>query len=354
MFYVRGGVTFIRGQSRPTYTSLAEVKMQKRFLRRDLTAIAVAVSFTVLAVMAIAQRGKAPARRPAPAVPPAVLPAATTAGLREGRPCQEQPVQAPPARADKLPEGVLPGGRDATGAVSLTTSPSEGDEAAVARTNYLSFTGVRWVLVTDSQGHSRGLLDRPAGEDVEGIDTAREGEDSVLVMASADKTYVITFQPRGGAVALDLLRGQDRTSPEVAVRYNDLLLPSVATGMLKITPEGIEPLRADADNDGTFEAEIKPDAYVTGPAAADTQGPTICFDQSRRGTATMVSLSAADLSGVKDIYYSLDAEGPGGMTVRRYAGPIEVDPSRTPVVHAFADDMAGNRSVMYGFRLGSN
>jgi hypothetical protein len=55
---------------------------------------------------------------------------------------------------------------------------------------------------------------------------------------------------------------------------------------------------------GAFEIEVKPDAYVTGAAAGDTQGPTLCFGESRRGAKTLVTITAVDSSG---IFYAVEA-----------------------------------------------
>lgn len=130
------------------------------------------------------------------------------------------------------------------------------------------------------------------------------------------------------------------------------MVPEGVTAMFKATPQGIEPVRLDKDGDGAFETEIKPDASLGGPAARDTRGPTTCFGERRRGAAVLLSIAAADSSGVKAIYYSLDAEmAENGMEFRLYGGPVPVDPAKTPVVYAFADDRAGNRSGIYDFRL---
>jgi hypothetical protein len=165
-----------------------------------------------------------------------------------------------------------------------------------------------------------------------------------MITTRVSETFTYTF--RGGELAgsIKLVRGVGNASPDTAVRYHDVVLPDGTTAMLKVTPESIGPLRVDRDGDGTFETEIKPDAYVTGQAAQDIDAPTFCFGESRKGEKILVTITTVDSSGVGEVYYSLDPV-PGVVRFRPYTGPIEVDASRTPVVTAHAKDNVGNRGV---------
>lgn len=173
----------------------------------------------------------------------------------------------------------------------------------------------------------------------------------MLITTPADKTYTVTFGPgEEGAGTLRWAGGKGATRPDAAMRYKDLLLPKGATAMLRLTPQGAEPLRVDRDGDGTFEATLEPTAFVTGAAAQDAEGPTICFGETRRGAKTLVTIRAVDSSGValepsgvESVFYSLEPES-RKMRFQLYTGPVEVDASSRPVIFVYADDKAGNRS----------
>lgn len=172
-----------------------------------------------------------------------------------------------------------------------------------------------------------------------------------MLTAPVDETYTVTFQSTGETVTLNLVRGQNNHVPEMAMRYKDLVLPVGVKARIKLTAQGVEPLQLDKDGDGTFETTVKPDAAVTGAAARDLSAPTICFGESKRGANSLITLAAADSSGVGAIYYSLDALKKDGMGFRLYGGPFEVDAARTPIIYAFADDGVGNRSGIYNFKV---
>lgn len=228
--------------------------------------------------------------------------------------------------------------------------------------NYLKLENVKDVVITDARGNSESppyesvhVFDLP-GPLVEGVTYDKMGEHALMITTPAPETFTFTFRSlEGAAGSVDLVRGYGNAYPDMAVRYNNLFLPKGATGMLKVTPAGFEPLLVDKDGDGTFETEIKPDGYATGSAANDTDGPTLCFGEAVRGGKTLVTITAVDESGIRAVYYSLDPpptwdeSGPGGagvaLTFRPYTGPFEVDPARIHAVTVFADDKLGNRAL---------
>jgi hypothetical protein len=216
-----------------------------------------------------------------------------------------------------------------------------------AQANFLRLSRVTSVLLTDSSGRSEDPFNhRTTGQKVEGVVYDYVGVGSVLITTPAGGTYTVTFRPRDGAVALELMRGESREAPDLAVRYNDLLPPEGATAMLRATPEGFEDVRLDTDGDGEFETFVEPSVAVAGPAARDVDGPTICFSTLRSGPNALVAIAAADSSGVRAIYYSLAAFLRDEAPFRLYDGPFEVEAGRNPVVTAFAEDGVGNRSVV--------
>jgi hypothetical protein len=219
--------------------------------------------------------------------------------------------------------------------------------------NYLSLSNVKMARLEDDAGHAEyPMNERQTGYHFDSsVKYDHTGKDALMISTPVDKTYTVTFQTGDGACELDLVRGLNNAVPDLAVRYNDLLLPAGSTAMIKVTPRGIEPLRLDKDGDGTFESVVPPDAAVSGGAANDTRGPTLCFGQSERGGATFVTIGAADSSGVRAIYYSLEAPSQDRMSFQPYAGPFRVDPRSTPVITAFADDKIGNRGGRVEFRV---
>lgn len=242
----------------------------------------------------------------------------------------------------------------------LTVGGGPGDPITPAITNYLTLTNVKLVRVADDAGRAEyALNERQTGQRLEHVVYEPSGKNSLLIMTSADKTYTITFQPvEGTTIALDLVRGENNEFPDLAVRYNDLLLPANSTALLEVNAQGIEPLRVDEDGDGVFETVIRPPYAVTGQAANDIGGPRICFGRTERDGRDTITIAAADPSGVEAIYYSLDTPLNDGLlgtseevTAQRYDGPFTVDPARVPVIAAFADDKVGNRSGIYKFRL---
>jgi hypothetical protein len=294
--------------------------------------------------LGLARRTKvlAPATRAAAARPTPPLP--RESGSAPDVPCHEPPPPLPPKRYSDLPKGTIGATPDFSGRTphKVIFEPS----------NYLSLSNVKLVRVEDAAGRAEyPFNERRTGQHLESVTYDYNGKGSLMISTSVDKTYAITFQPGDGASTLDLLRGLNNEVPDLAVRYNDLLLPAGSTALIKVTPRGIEPLRLDKDGDGTFESVVPPDASVSGEAANDTRGPTLCFGQSERDGATFVTIAAADSSGVRAIYYSLDASSQDEMSFRLYAGPFQVNPQNTPLVTAFADDKIGNRGGRTEFRL---
>lgn len=245
------------------------------------------------------------------------------------------------------------GVQDENAATAMTTHAGEVNGRESAHSNYLNLHSVKSLLVSDSRGHSEPFGGNPAGRKLKRLVIYDyTGKNSLMISAPVVETYTVTFQPAGeGGVAVDLVRGKNNGVPDMAMRYNDLFLPAGVTAMLKLTAQGIEPLRLDEDGDGAFETILKPDAAVEGAAARDLYAPTICFGESRRGANSLVTIAAADSSGARAIYYSLDAMNKDGMEFQIYDAPFEVDAARTPVVYAFADDRIGNRSGFYDFKL---
>ena len=233
----------------------------------------------------------------------------------------------------------------------LQESDTPSPDGAV-RLNYVKLSNFTSVLVADSRGNSEYPYgERDTGQKVKGLDVETTGWRAMLITTPAAETFTITFGPgEEGSGTLSWAVGEDNWRPDAAMRYKDLLLPKGSTAMLRLTPQGAEPLRLDRGGDGTFEDTLEPAAFVTGAAARDTEGPTICFGETRRGSKTLVTVRAVDSSGiasepngVESIFYSLEPES-RKMNFQLYTGPLELDASSRHGIFVFADDKAGNRS----------
>ena len=70
--------------------------------------------------------------------------------------------------------------------------------------------------------------------------------------------------------------------------------------------------------------------------------PVVSVVERREGDATLVTLTAEDTgSGVTLLRDSLD-----GATYRDYTGVLRLNPHRTPVLYAYADDAVANRATL--------
>jgi hypothetical protein len=145
---------------------------------------------------------------------------------------------------------------------------------------------------------------------------------------------------------LTLRLGTGSTTSHI-VSYRDLNLPAGAIVQLVLTPQTPDALRYDANNDGVFETTIVPTNDVSGGATQDREGPTISAATATLTTGQVqVTLTAQDASGVQVIAYSLD-----GTTFQRYTGPVVVIPTQTPIIYAFAEDQASNRSPLFSQKV---
>ncbi len=203
----------------------------------------------------------------------------------------------------------------------------------------LTVRGVPQVTVSDQFGNTTDTLSGTLTVSIPNAVYYRLGELSQLLILPADQPYTATFRVGQYPLAIDLTNGTS-TLNTLAVRYRDVVLPANSNVMLRITPQGIAPLRADTDGNGSFETEIAPTVSLTGPAANDIAPPTITVNHTGTLNQMTVTLLATDAgSGVKQLLYSLD-----GTTFQPYTTPFTVDATKTPILYAFADDNAANRS----------
>jgi hypothetical protein len=212
---------------------------------------------------------------------------------------------------------------------------------------YLNISGTASVVVADDFGNSNESVDGSFfGGNMPGATTGMLDAETFFVAMSASNSYTVTFRTGVESLDIELTKGTD-TETVQAVRYLDTTLPGNVTATLRITPQGVDNLRYDGNNDGTFETTVTPTISVSGTAAQDTEPPTVVVSEAKQATGTVVTIGASDsTSGVRTIYYSLD-----GVAYQAYAGPFTVDPYRNPIIYAFADDNVANRSSLVAYQL---
>ncbi len=238
--------------------------------------------------------------------------------------------------APSLPSQPLSSCTPATGVQSAA-----GTVPPVQPYYYLTVSGGSAVVVSDTQGNSTASIGDTFRGKVPGVATYTLGDHVELTVLPTTGSYNITFQTIGQPIAVELTRGTSDTATE-AIRYQDLALPGAVTALLKITEQGVDLLRYDSDGNGTFDTSVTPTVTVSGPQANDLEAPLISVTAVNQQTTTQVSLSAQDSgSGLKALYFSLD-----GTNFQPYTGNLQIDPMKTPILYAIADDHVANRSTL--------
>ena len=204
---------------------------------------------------------------------------------------------------------------------------------------YLTIRGSSPVVVTDNQGNS--TAPHPDGYFIEGevpgVEIYQLGESAQDVLLSPNQPYTVTFTTGAFPLGLELRFGTGETTDR-AIRYRELDVPQDRVTALHFTAAGFEAMRYDSDGDGLVDTVVPPTVDVSGPAAQDTEAPTISWQTTATGNQAEITLSATDEAGVAGLYYSLD-----GSAYQPYQTPVLVDPATTQTLYAFADDQVANR-----------
>jgi len=206
---------------------------------------------------------------------------------------------------------------------------------------YVYLRGVSRVLVSDVDGRVDDLFQSRFVPKITSATYDLLTPDTVSIVVPVNRAYSITFESSDPVMVLEIAKGRGNVSPEEAIRYRDLTLGR-GSGRLQITSEGVGSLRVDMDHDGQFEKLIEPTAILRGPAASDRKGPECTFAVlERNATTILISIRAEDKeTGLKNIYYSLD-----GHHAFLYQSPVRISLNQASSIYAFAEDLAGNRSV---------
>lgn len=211
---------------------------------------------------------------------------------------------------------------------------------------HLRIDGIRQMTITDSNGNTATMTNDTLVNTIPNLTDIHLGDASHMLIMPADQVYTFVLHSGAEPIAIDFTLRTDDT-PTVAVRYLDLALPQGVNALLTLTPQTMEALRYDANNDGIYETTVPPTATVSGPLAGDVEPPVITMQRSGPPNNTAVTLTANDTgSGVKEIFYSLD-----GQTFNRYSGTLHVNVNQTSTIFAFADDKVANRSGLFSFPL---
>jgi pimeloyl-ACP methyl ester carboxylesterase len=218
-----------------------------------------------------------------------------------------------------------------------------------ASLNYLQVYKVNRLQITDESGNTNTQLNPDADKAVPDIDYeyGSSAVDSLVepheVSFAAGKKVDIKFVAPANRVKIVNSVGTDRNNPAQSVKYMDLQLPAGATAWLKFTETGVENLRLDANNDGTFETEIQPTFTLTGAAATDKTPPTVSISYTVNNNVATVTASAADNeTGINQIRYIINSEN----IDRLYNSPFTIDLTQTQLIYVCAEDNAGNRSLL--------
>ncbi|MFN2579140.1 MAG: Ig-like domain-containing protein [Pyrinomonadaceae bacterium] len=212
--------------------------------------------------------------------------------------------------------------------------------------HYVTVWGVDHVIVEDASGNRNDPIPGTAFGDSLPDVTYELGLSSVSVVTPVDQTYTLTFQSSGDPMSVEALTGLSNETPALAIRYLDLNVPRGTTVMLRMTAEGVEYLRYDADEDGIFESVVVPTASAIGNSALDLEGPTLTSTEEAHGTDRVVTLAVDDISGVRNVRYSLD-----GFRFQPYLAPVHINSCESRTLYAFADDEVGNRSNLFTVQL---
>lgn len=176
-------------------------------------------------------------------------------------------------------------------------------------------------------------------EKLEGITTYRTGDHSVDLIFDSDLEYSLSFTSSSDLpVLLELEYGTgDRT--ELKIVYHDLLLDG-SEAWFTVSPRGVTQIR-------TNDKLITPHAVVTGTQANDKDGPEVALSTREHDGRTEITLTATDnMSTVTKIMYSLN-----DLNYNEYSKPFFINTGQTKVIHAFAEDTAGNRSPLYSLPI---
>lgn len=206
---------------------------------------------------------------------------------------------------------------------------------------YLDVSGNSDVYLRDEDGNFTGQSQGYFINQAKNVSYNLIGNDQTSLVLSPSHSYTVRLAAENHPISIKLVKGVGNRAPNSLIVFQDISLPSGTQVKLNVSPQGIGNLLYDSDNDGTFESEIVPTVNVSGANAKDIKAPTVNINVVQQGNSATVTITAQDdLSGVKNIRYSLN-----GQTFSYYASPFSINYTQNPVtIYAFADDNVANRS----------
>ncbi|HET8529293.1 MAG TPA: Ig-like domain-containing protein, partial [Gaiellaceae bacterium] len=261
----------------------------------------------------------------------------------KGKPAKRKPV-APtrPKQPTQPKQGIVLFDSQTGGSGGGDTQAATDGGGDVGPALYLTVTGGKSLVVTNPGGDSTQVqgdfqyLPR-------GVSLYPVGPDATTAVLTDDAGYSATLASDGGPLEI-VARVGEGDSDTLVQRYQAPALPAGTKLSLTSGTNGLDSVQYDSDGDGTPDTAIVP-TTLTGAAASDVTPPTVSVAPVQAGPLQRVGISAADdAAGVRQIWYSTN-----GSLYFKYTQPFGVDPISMPIVYAFAEDNAGNRSSVVTF-----
>jgi Lecithin:cholesterol acyltransferase/Carboxypeptidase regulatory-like domain len=166
------------------------------------------------------------------------------------------------------------------------------------------------------------------------------GENSAWIATPGYAEETINFKNDGTPMEIEIVKGVDYETATDYIKYSNLVLPANVAISLKVSPDGIEDVHYDADNDGYPETVLSPTVYETGTLAKDINQPVLSYNLQQQGFQHLLTLAATDTeSGLRQIRYSTD-----GQHFYPYTNPVLINPAQFQKVYAFAEDNNRNKT----------
>jgi hypothetical protein len=210
---------------------------------------------------------------------------------------------------------------------------------------YIKLLGVSDIQISDGNGNKTVGNGEYLVNPVNGLLEYKViGQDSFFLTFESTDTHFVDFQVGNQPLMLEALKGINNQTPNLAVRFKDISLPSGVGVRLTLNYQGVESLRYDSDANGSFDTLVNPTVILNGINANDTEPPTATIAFTQQGTNVTLSLAGQDsTSGIARIKYSLD-----GSHFTEYVSPLTLTYTPNLIrIYAFVDDNAGNRSGLY-------
>ena len=129
-----------------------------------------------------------------------------------------------------------------------------------AESHYITFSGIRNVLITDGKGNNNGPVSTAYKKNVPGVSEMLIGPESIQIITPTNNSYTMRFTGNGQPTAIEDIRGvtNQLSDATLIVRYENFVIANGRVAELKIFNDQVDSLKYDADGDGTPETVIKP------------------------------------------------------------------------------------------------